>query len=192
MKTYTAKIERPVLEIRHDEDAESPRKWDNLGYFITAERGYNSPDNNDTLIRIVKSTGDNAGNQAEHIAMIKKAIKDEIDEKVVAIYPVVKYEHSGVIYRLGTMHGFDYSNCGFYIVTDKTACKTPKKSFETIIKQELETYTKWANGEVYGFVLHDADGKMNESCWGFYDLDEIKDALPDEWAKEDLSAYMTH
>jgi hypothetical protein len=30
-----------------------------------------------------------------------------------------------------------------------------------------EVYTAWANGEVYGFVIEDAEGEHLDSCWGF-------------------------
>jgi hypothetical protein len=59
-----------------------------------------------------------------------------------------------------------------------------------VIKSELETYTKWANGEVYGFTLYDDKGELEDSCYGFYDIDDIKEHLPAEWKDEDLTAYI--
>ena len=194
MKTYKkiTEVEKPLLVIKHDQDAESPRQWDNLGYFLTVDRNYRSPDGNASEIyNIMKETGDEATNQDEHIKMMKKRINKETDEKVLAIYPVVKYEHSNVKYSLGTVKGFDYSNNGFYIVTDKTQklLGTPKKFFEKVISQELKEYTSWANGEVYGFTLYDQDGEIKEDCWGYYNIEDIKESLPDEWKDEDLSEY---
>jgi len=196
MKKYTKQITetKPRLEIRHDDDTESPRKWSNLGYFITQDRNYHSPDKNETLQRIIKETGQVADSQAEHIAMIKREIGTDTDEKVIAIYPIAKYEHSGVVYKLGTIHGFDYSNNGFYIITDKTQKEigTPKKSFEKVIKDELDIYNKWANGEVYRFVLYDINGEFEDSCGGFYDIEDIREHLPKEWEKEDLKEYLIY
>ena len=194
MKTYTKKIEvtKPRLEIVYDQDSESPREWSNLGYFITVDRNKYSPDQNKTLEVLVKNSGEEADSQNTHIAMIKTGLH-LMGEEVLAIYPVTKYEHGGVSYSLGTAHGFDNSNNGFYIVTDKTAKElgTPSKSFEKVIKQELEVYNKWCNGEVYGFRLYDSFGDELDSCYGFYDIEDIREHLPKEWKKEDLTKYIT-
>lgn len=194
--TYTTTITKTInkLKISYDNDGESPRKWSNLGYFITCDRNYNSPDDNKDIINIVKDTGNYATSQDNHMSLIKKEMKDQLGEKVVAIYPIVKYEHGGVSYSLGAKHGFDYSNNGFYIITDKQAKEydTKKKDFETIIKQELDVYNKYANGEVYQYILFDNDGDIVDGCGGFYNLDDIKDHLPEDWKDENLTEYITY
>lgn len=194
IKTYKAVVEKPRLVIEYDTDAESPRSWDNLGYFITVDSRYNSPDDgNGKIYYAVKYKADEAQNQADHIKRIKQRILEDTGEKVLAIYPVVKYEHGGVSFSLGEKHGFDNSNNGFYIVTDrkvKNFLDIKKKDFVKVIKQELKEYTQWANGEVYGFTLYGKDGEVEDSCWGFYSLDDIKENLPKEWQNEDLSEYV--
>ena len=97
-------------------------------------------------------------------------------------------------YSLGTTRGFDCSNNGFYIVTDKTAkaLGTPPESFERVITQELNTYNKYVNGEIYIFVLYDDNGDVADSCGGFYDMEDIKEHLPEEWKDETLSDYITY
>ena len=186
-------IEINKLVIEYDEYSDSPREWDNLGYFITVDKSHYSPDDNTNLINIVKETGDIATSQEEHIKLITKAI-NETDEKVLAIYPIVKYQHGNVLYKLGTEHGFDCSNNGFYIVTDKTQKNigTSPEDFEKAINNELETYNKWINGEVYCFTLYDENGDVEDSCGGFYSLEDIKDYLSDEWKNEDLSEYIKY
>ena len=195
MKTYTktAITTEPKLVIEHDEYSTSPREWSNLGYFITVDRNYNSPDEQGKHRQdIIKETGERATSQDEHIKLIKESWKMTTDEKVIAIYPVVKYEHSAVVYRLGTAHGFDYSNNGFYIITDKTVKEVgvKKKDYEKVIEDELEVYTKWCNGECYQFCLYNEQGEVDDTCGGFYDIDDIKDHLSDEWKDEDLSDYL--
>ena len=98
VKTYTKTriTDEPRLVIRHDTDGMSPREDSNLGYFITNDRNYHSPDRNERLERIVATTGDEADNRDHHMELITKAIETETDEKVLAIYPIVKYEHGGV------------------------------------------------------------------------------------------------
>jgi len=193
MKTYTKTetIRRPKLVIENDSDCESPRKDSNLGYFITKDSNLNSPDDNQELITIMTDLGDYADSQEAHIKAMKKAINEQTEEKVLAIYSITKYQHSGIKYDLGTVHGFDNSNNGFYIITDKTQKEigTKKKDFEKVIAQELEMYTQWVNGEVYQFRLYDNDGEIEESCGGFYSVEHIKEHLPGEWQDEDLDNY---
>ena len=192
MKTIEKTVEAPKLEIRYDQDGQTPREWSNLGYFITVDRNYHSPDDHDTLVSIVRETGQEATSLDDHIKLIKKEVEDQVQEKVVAIYPIVKYEHSGVAYSLGERHGFDYSNNGFYIITKETQEDTgvKKKDFEKIIKEELDVYNKWANGECYMFTLYDDNGEHEDSCCGFYDIESIREHLPEEWKDEDLSDYL--
>lgn len=198
MQTFKKSIEVPRLKISYDADSESPRGWGNLGYFITKDRNHYSPDRNAVLEQIIADTGDVATSQVEHMKLIGKEIKAQTGEKVLAIYPVVKYEHSGVSYSLGAKHGFDYSNNGFYIVTDKTADEyghfaTPKKKneFEAVAKNEIELYSNWANGDVYCFTLYDINGKVEDSCGGFYELEDIRAYLPDTFKTEKLEDYLS-
>lgn len=192
MKTYTKQIEitKPRLEIRNDDNAISPRQDSNLGYFITVDRNYESPDKVSDLQDIIENTGQQANSQAEYIKMIKKQFTVE---KVIAIYPVTKYEHSGVSYSLGTKHGFDNSNNGFYIITDRTQKEigTSKKDFEKVIEQELNDYNKYINGEIYSFTLYDKQGEVIDSCGGFYNINDIKEHLGKEWKNEALLDYLT-
>lgn len=202
MKTYTKQITKPRLEISYDLESDNPRTFEkNLGYFITCEKNRPSPDNYDDLQSIIENTGDDAESLDTHILFIKTRVKEVLRENVVAIYPIYCYEHGNVVYRRGTAHDFDYSNCGFYIVTDKTyraydtrasVDTVPNaKEIEKIIDAELEVYTAWVNGEVYMFKLYDEQGnEVNSFAGGFYSLDDIKAELGKEWENEDLSKYI--
>lgn len=178
------------LTIDYCEEVGSPREWSSCGYFITVDKKYHSPDQNETLEAIVQDTGEEATSQEDHIKLIKKEIKGQLGEKVLKIWPVVKYEHSGVSYSLGTVHGFDYSNNGFYIITDKSIedTGTAKKDWERIVKGEIAKYNQWINGEVYWYKLeekeaddicptcgHNLGGEWEEidSCCGYYKIDDI-------------------
>lgn len=194
MKTFekTTTTTEPRLVIRYDQSPESPREWSNLGFFITVDRNYNSPDKNEHFERIVRETGNEATSQDEHMKLIKERIEEETEEKIVKIYPITKYEHGGVAYSLGHRAGFDYSNNGFYIITEVLAKElgVEPEDFEKVIKQEIAVYNKYVNGEVYGFTLYDEAGEVQDSCWGFYDIEDIRDALPSEWKDEDLDDYL--
>jgi len=188
----TRTTREPKLIIQQDDCMDSPRELTNLGYFITREKRYNSPDKHPVFEKIVDETSLEASDQDEHIKLIKESIEDETDEKVLEIYPIIKYEHGNVNYSLGTKQGWDHSNNGFYIVTDKSHKETgeDKKHWEHNIEQELKNYTQWANDEVYKFTLYNDKGEIEDACGGYFDLDDIKDTLPDEWKDERLDEYI--
>lgn len=195
MKTFKKMIEPNKLEIVIDDSPESPRTWENLGKFISCDTRRTSPDNDTTLLNIVKLTGTIATNTEDHIKLIKKEIEKNGDE-VFAIYPVSTYEHASITFKLYNYFGCDYSNNSFYIITKNDLRRygieaSDTKKVEGIIEEELKTYTKWANGEVYGFILYDDQGDVLDSCYGFYDIADIKDYLPEEWENEDLTDYVT-
>ena len=188
MKMY--KIERPQLEIKHDMSPESPREWCNIGYFIDISSRHICPDNDETIIEIVKETGQVAMNQEHHIKLIKKEFED-MGEKIVWIQPVTRYEHGNIYYSLGNSFGFDFSNSGFYIVTEKTLNEigTAIKDIERVVTDELNTYNQWVNGEIYSYILYDKDGEEKDRMCGFYSISEIKNYLPKEWENEELDKY---
>ena len=193
MKTYKKTIEKNCLEIQYDEDCESPRSWSNLGYFITVDDGFRSPDMNTELENWIKETGQEATSQEEHIRMIKKDYEwENSEEKIIAIYPITKYEHGRVSYSMGTIYDFDYSNNGFYIITTESQKETGvlEKDFEKCIEQELKLYNSWCNGENYHYTLYDDKGEIEDSCWGFCGIEDIRERLPEEWEKEDLLEYL--
>ncbi len=196
MKTYNKTIQSPQLEIRYEQSPGNPRTFmDNLGFFIVQSSRYNSPDNHGDLQEIIKNTGELAKNTKDHIDMIKRSAKTilgEQDEKIIAIYPINMYDHSGVSYSLGNRHGFDYSNNGFYIITNRTQKNfgTKPKDFEKIIKQELDVYNSYVNGNVFEYQLFDKKGNEIDAGSGFYSIEEIRDNLPDEWTKENLTDYL--
>lgn len=199
MKTYT-KTEttiKPLLEIEYDEDPLSPREDSNLGYFITVDSRMHSPNSHKELQSIIEGTGKNADNLAHHIELMTKAIGEHLDiGKVITIYPICKYEHGGIVYSLGTQHGFDHSNNGFYIVMEETyrECfgkgKVNTKQLEKSIEVELDEYNKYVNGEMYRFTLYNKEGEVEDSCGSFYNIENIRDYLSEEWDDEDLNDYL--
>jgi hypothetical protein len=195
MKTYnkTTTTQENRIVIQYDTFADNPRRDNtNLGYFITVDRDYHSPDKHDELENLVKQSGIVAESQNEHIKLITKEFNENNAEQIIAVYPVTKYEHGNVVYTLGTKHGFDNSNNGFYIVTDSTANElgTKPAEFESVIKEELAQYTKYANGEVYRVDVYDEDGELQDCCSGFYDIEDIRSGLPADLQDEDLTKYV--
>ncbi len=192
LKSYRKNVSMPRLVIGYDGDEITPRHNDNAGYFFTKEGVHKSPDGNThELYRIMIETSDEAKDSGEHIELMKTAAKVAgID--LVYIFPIYRYEHGSVIYKRGTAHGFDYSNCGFYFITAEALKRSRLKSMEAIKKAvdaELKEYTQWVNGEVYQFMLYDEKGVEEDSSGGFYDIEDIREYLTEEWASENLQDY---
>lgn len=153
------------LMIDYDQDSESPREWSNLGTMVTWERRYNSPDANkwDTPEEFYK----------EH------------NNKNGVLMFVNKYEHSGVKYwatDAPAKSDWDSGTVGFIYAPNSKIREyygkiTPevREKVKKILKGEVETYSQWANGEVYYFAILDEDDNVIDSCGGIYDLAGIWD-----------------
>jgi hypothetical protein len=191
METVIMTKEVNKLEISFDGWNSSPREWSNLGVFITIESSRNSPDEDEDMSELIESTQYEAKDCDSHIALIKEGMSN-----VRMIFPVCRYEHSGVKYYISNNSGgFDTSHCGFYVVfNDSEICgdttKMSDEHIEKIVSGELKKYSQWINGEIYKFLLRGDNGEVKDTCHGFYEIDDIKDHLPDEWADEDLLKYL--
>ena len=95
-------------------------------------------------------------------------------------FKVYKYEHTGVDFSL-TPFADKWDSC-FYgvIAVPKSSFKDESEARDCIIS-ELDVYTKWSNGEVYGYQIFDLNDLDNEvdSCWSFFDLDECESEAKD-------------
>ena len=198
----------PRLIIENDTDCDSPRESDsNIGYLFTHEAQRRSPDGEShDLYKIMVDTSHEATGTDNHIELIKAQALAEFKESapkdgnshdedlhIIEIHPVYRMEHGNVIYKRGTAGGFDYSNCGFYIVTAQSISGETHtaESIAKNIDSELDTYTRWCNGEVYRFTLLDDEGEQIEGCGGYYDIEDMRDLLPSaDWNDEKLSEYI--
>lgn len=154
VETATTPDGRPV-EIWVDPDPMSPREWDNLGTFQIYHRRYASPD---PIVR-----------EPPHFQ------PDEVGLKVWG------YDHGGIIYRTGETNPFtcpwDSGFAGIIFATEEhikrwfcveeITDEIRSKALE-VLRGEVETYSKYVNGEVYGFTVGE------ESCGGFYSIEEAR------------------
>lgn len=149
------------IKIWHDENADSPRDWDPLdSKFYTWHRRYSSPD------------------------------KHNIREPMYSLPPnhigikVWMYDHSGHCYAAADHNPFhcpwDSGQVGWIFISREDARarlgvkRLTKKHVEKILEQlksEVEIYSEYVNGEVYGFTVYDPSGEEIDSCGGFYGSD---------------------
>lgn len=209
-----------TLVVWHDDSPDNPREWDNLGTFVSFERYSSAADesHNDPeqyLIELIEQFNDGFEQRLidkDESPSLKALL--EIAAKDYVILPVYKYEHSGVAYNTtGFSCSWDSGQVGFiYISKDKLRkdygwkriTNARRKEVEGWLAGEIEVFSQWANGNVYGFQLyyHDVEkdyteGEEQDACWGFYydwapdslkELQEcgIADHLPNECLNDDL------
>jgi hypothetical protein len=153
MKTYR-------YEIEQDQDAQSPREFDNLGTIIYCKGS-----------RYI--LGDEALTREE---MDKIAAR-----KDVICLPVYAYIHSGtVLNTTGFSCPWDSGQSGF-IYVEKSKVKEEfrksritavvQKKAEDCLRGEVEEFSKYLSGEVYGYRVFEKDESGEETevdaCWGY-------------------------
>ena len=143
-----------TIKLQQDEDAESPREWDDVGEILYTSTRYNLGDRRTT----------------------REEIEEIIKRDDVIYLPVYAYIHSGT--RLNTT-GFhcpwDSGQSGIIWCTKERAVKEWGKTRCTkkVIAQAerymaggVERLDQFFNGEVVGYTV---EGPLcDDSCWGFF------------------------
>jgi hypothetical protein len=44
-----------------------------------------------------------------------------------------------------------------------------------VLRADVETYSQYVSGDVWGFVIEDAEGEEVDSCWGIYGMGSCKE-----------------
>jgi hypothetical protein len=152
-----------TIEIHADENPLNPRtEWDNAGTMVCFHRDYNLGDNH-------------SYEKPESLKRLIKAIESNVGE--MYWLPLYILDHSGLWMRTGTFHedlqGWDTSLVGIIYITKEKAVKefgrenTEAKAL-ACLNSEVETYSQYLSGEVYGYIVKDKDGNETDSCWGFF------------------------
>lgn len=110
------------------------------------------------------------------------------------VLPVYAYIHSGVaLNTTGFSCPWDSGQSG-WIYESKEAIRKEfgvkrissklRKTIEDRMRVEIEVFSNYLNGDVYGFVIEDPEGEEIDSCWGFYgdnwETNGMKDYIPEE------------
>lgn len=107
------------------------------------------------------------------------------------ILPVYMLDHSGITLKTTPFNDrWDSGLLGYIYVTkqkltDENMSHFAKEQIESILKNEVELYSEYLNGEVYGYEIYKEgdDKEALDSSWGFYGMDIDKNGLL-ESAKE--------
>jgi hypothetical protein len=151
-------MERPTynLTITTDLYPDNPRDWDNPCTLWCSHPRYNLGD--------------------KQISTADYDVLTTIDH-VVAL-PLYLYDHSGITMSTTPFTcRWDSGQVGWITMTKEQVLSTyggkrvtqkKKEQAIALMKEEVNTYDRYIAGEVYSYVITDANGEEVESCGGYY------------------------
>lgn len=177
------------LEVRLDEDAshDDPRQWDNVGTMLTWTRNYESPDSN----------GFDTPDDFTDWWVAEGHAADES----ATLLPVYMLDHSGVSYSTSDYNDrWDSGQVGWIYATAEQAESFFVVDVAEALRAEVETYSRWAAGDVYLWVLvrdvtceccKNVEERIIEACGGYVGEIDVRDIFfPDEIPNEDQAALL--
>ena len=210
-----------VAKVSYGEAFDSPREWDNLGKLCIKFGGAEideTPYCPELLVAWVDNMDIeeaqdfftmNTGEWAE-----TSEIREEFanfEKKIGVALPVYKYEHSGIAFDAsGFSCPWDSGRSGVIVALKedikegfgvKRISKKMKDEVEQILKNEIDTYSRWCNGQVFDVFLYDSvedyqNGLSSDNCGGlmFKNEEDAKAGVEVEFGvkiKCTLDDYMT-
>lgn len=186
-----------ILQIFFDQNAESPREWDNRGVMACFHNKYTLGD------KVSFSPHD-----FENWTFMKAYIETVLG--AVICLPLSIYDHGSIMIKIGDHRGFDSGRIGFIYLTqnsldndyesqgdgdgllDDESEVSYHNRLTSYLESEVEVYNQYLEGDVYGFKLiertehNDADKDVEiDSCWGFYGDNIKENGMLDHISPED-------
>lgn len=180
----TYKVGEAKVHIRRETDPLNPRtEWDNAWKWYSSHRRYFFDKENGKYL----SVNDIFDGETEEGESIEDAILRQNPE-FLDVQPIYLYDHSGIAVSLGSFGDPWDSGVGAYAVITREQAEADapelkgnddrlKDVADGWLKNEVDVYRKYLDGEVYGYVVEDGSGEETDSCWGYYED-------PEEVAKE--------
>lgn len=156
------------LKIMIDECPPSPRDWDNVGMMFCWHNRYQLGDEQP------------AEDPQDWLEVFKE------DNPGAVILPLYLYDHSGLSMSTGAFScPWDSGQVGWIIATVEKVKEelTAAADVEAVLRSEVETYSQYLAGTVWGYVCEeltvtpacdkcgrgeDHDWELVDSCYGFY------------------------
>lgn len=140
-----------TVTVYQDPDSENPRKMmDPLGTFAVKANRHFSGDHDTTPDEV-------------------RALMADPKNVTAPVYALV---HSGVSLSTSPFSClWDSGFCGvIYIPWEKAKAEgfKTRKAARAALASEIETYSAWLEGAVFGYEVTDPKGNHVDSCWGFY------------------------
>jgi len=123
-------------------------------------------------------SADKAATYAKLQQMRARVIDDVMGNLIVL--PLYLYDHSGIsISCSGFSCQWDSGQVGFIHMSLETAKENwpdldgeeLHKAAEDCLRAEVAEYDQFLTGDVYGYIVENADADELDSCWGFFGLD---------------------
>lgn len=157
----------------YDHDARSPDDWDNVGDIEHHESEHTSMGERiasevfEERVKEIES-GDLIGilcryeDHGSNGARLREASAQELANVIITCAKKKALdEFGGAADKLATVFA--------EALTNECVERTKK-----CLLAEMESWDEYLQGQVYGVVVHDRDGEVLDSCWGFYGLDYTK------------------
>lgn len=152
----TEKLGPLTLEVHYDQDAQNPR-----GEF----------ENFSTIAYLKNRRGDCFGDMALEREELD-ALEADKDNICLPLYAMV---HSGVALSVRAFGcTWDSGRVGLVYVSKAKAEKEfgdlnaeNLEKIHKLMRCEVETFSNYLNGQVFGYVVKNSDGETLDSCWGF-------------------------
>jgi hypothetical protein len=159
-----------TLEIKQDENPESPREWGGLSKMICFHNRHVLGDKHNLTIEEAK------------------ALFPKMQKEGVAL-PLYLYDHGGISMATSNtswpfncrwdsgMVGFIYADRKMILEMfgKEKLTKGMKGGALSNLEKEVETYNQYLQGDVYGYIIKDEQGDCVDSCWGFYGEEDAKE-----------------
>ena len=170
-----------TVKVVHDDDPiDSPRDWENVTEMVCWHRRYDLGDRQ-------PDSDEQEALERGGIRLLERYLR--LTRGVIAFRTLGLYDHSGIsMYLDGGPHwsdsaGWDSGTVGFIYVTREIAeregphCDGPNDLAawaEQAIRSDVEIYDQYLTGDIWGYIVEDADGEHLDSCWGYYGTDEAE------------------
>ena len=175
-----ATVQGNIIRFDVDEFAESPRKENNVGTFLTFSTRYESPDENPyrSYDDFLEEHGVRySGNLEEDMEALSRVFSADGG----IILPVSRYEHGGVEYYVGRPEDhidgrWDSGFAGVIYADGETLRKEriPAERAADVLEAEVKDYDKWVNNEIFTAVLYDRNGDEIDRVGGIMDPAEAE------------------
>ena len=196
----TTEIGDYTIKVEHDDMAESPREWDNLGRMVCFHRRYNLGDKHgyetpNVFVHVLSGLYSEEATEYLTDEQLERCWA-EVHKKNIVL-PLYLYDHSGITMRTtGFSCPWDSGQVGWiYMSLEdvrkeygwKNITKKRRAQIEKYLTGEVETYDHYLTGSVYGYTITKGEDEEDvDSCWGFfgyrtdddgYMISQIKDAI---------------
>jgi hypothetical protein len=177
-----------IITIYLDDDAESPREWDNIGTMLCWHRRYDLGDEqpksspSETLAALAYDLSPNPPEDdriwEDHPEHVHRCL-----EKHSVMLPLYLYDHSGITMSCSSFScPWDSGQVGFIYTTREQVIKEfgawneeTIAQAENTLRGEVETYDTFSRGEIYCWEARTPEGEVLDACAGYYTEEEALD-----------------